>query len=113
VLQKLREYLERFYPSEPVRITVSKIKIFLLIVVIGVGGEIFYLRVQNKNELDLLRKKHEEIQLHIKNYLYEMSHASGSADELEEIKNKYEKSKKQLSIIKEKIDSIKNFWFLD
>lgn len=77
------------------------------------AGGIFYLRSQNKNELEILKKQHEKIQLTVKKYLYEMSNVGNAEDKLAEIKNKTEKYKKQIYIIEEKINSIKKFWFLE
>lgn len=77
------------------------------------GAGYFYLRSQNKNELELLKEKHHELQLTVRNYLRNMSSAEYSEDQLNELQSRVNKYKKQLSDIEEKINSIKKSWLLE
>lgn len=113
MLKKIRECFEWFYPNEPFRITVSKFKIFLLLLLILVASLLYYLRLENKNELELLEQKHKEIQSVVQNYLHDMSRVNNDDINLRIYQIQYEGYKKQLKVIEEKINSIKSIWFLD
>lgn len=113
VLTKLREFLERFFPSEPFKISFSRFKLILLFLLVLTGSVFFHFRSQNKNELELLKQKHIEIQLAVKNYLNSMSQISYNNINGQEIRTKLYKCRRQLSSIEEKINKIKKFWFLE
>lgn len=108
----MRELLEKFYPREPIQITVSKLKLFLLFTTVCIIGGIIYIRSQNKHELELLKQKHQEIQLAVQTYFSKMSRVNDDEMLLNEYSNKLEKYKKQLDEIEDKIEDIKSFWFI-
>lgn len=108
-----RELIEKFYPVDPIRISFSKLKIFLLFLLI-LGTSIFvYLRSQNKTELDILREQHTELQLTIRNYLISMSRANADEEQLDKLQSDINNQRKQLNAIEDKINKIRSFWFLD
>ena len=113
MLLKLREYFERFYPKDPIRISFSRFKIFLLSLVLLLSAGFIYLRSQNKTELQLLKQKHLEVQLAVKNYLNDMSRVNDNDTLLNELQSRVKRYKKQLNQIEEKIEDLKSFWFLE
>ncbi len=113
MFNKLREFIEKFYPTEPIRITFSKIRILFVITIVGFVVGIFYLRSQNKNELELLKQKHLEVKSAVQHYLQNMSQANSDETALTELRSKLNLYTKQLTEIENKIDDIKEFWFLE
>lgn len=108
-----RELIEKFYPADPIRISFSKLKIFLLFLLILGTSFYVHLRSQSKTELDILREQHIELQLTIRNYLISMSRANVGEEQLNNLQNEMNKHRKQLNDIEVKINRIKSFWFLD
>ncbi len=113
MLKKLRGWLERFFPHEPITISFSRFRAFVLFLLVAAGALFFYLRSQNKSELEFLKQKHKEIQLAVRGYLNRMTHASVDESKSDELRRKIEGYKKQLENIEEKINNIKSFWFLE
>jgi len=108
-----REAIEKLYPSEPIRITFSKLKLIFLSLLIILASGYFYLRSQNKTELEILKEKHVELQQTVRNYLISMSRANVDEEQLNKIQSEINNQRKQLNEIEEKINRIRNFWFLD
>lgn len=108
-----RELIEKFYPADPIRISFSKLKIFLLFLLILGTSFYVHLRSQSKTELDILREQHIELHLTIRNYLISMSRANVDEEQLNNLQNEMNKHRKQLNDIEVKINRIKSFWFLD
>ena len=113
MLQKVRGFIEKFYPSEPISFHPSRIKALFVLLIVLFLALFFYLRSTNKQEINFLELRHNEIQMSVKNYLNTMSRVSYNKNKMKELKIGLDKSKRELSKIEEKIDSIKNFWFLD
>lgn len=108
-----REAIEKLYPSEPIRITFSKLKLIFLSLLIILASGYFYLRSQNKTELEILKEKHVELQQTVRNYLISMSRANVDEEQLNKLQSEMNNQRKQLNEIEEKINRIRNFWFLD
>lgn len=108
-----RETLEKFYPADPIRISFSKLKIFLLFLLILGAASFIYLRSQNKTELEILKEKHVELQQTVRNYLISMSRANVDEEQLNKLQSEMNNQRKQLNEIEEKINKIRSFWFLD
>lgn len=113
MFQKIRSFIEKFYPSEPISFSFSRFKIFFIIIIGLIVAIFFYLRSYNEDELHLLKQKHKEIKTSVQDYLNSMSHANYDDSKLSEVRNRLSSYKKELSNIEEKINSIRKFWFLE
>ena len=110
---KFRAFIERFYPDYPITISFSKVRVFILLIIIGFVCGILYLRYQNKNELQILEVKHKEIQLIISDYLKNMSQVNLDSGQLQELRGKINDIQKKLKVVEEDIKHIKKVWFLE
>lgn len=106
-----RDFIERFYPSNPFSFTLSSISVFILIASLICG--VIYLRSENKNELELLRNEHKRIQTIVGNYLRDMSEVKFNSDRQKELKKIVDEYRKKLEIVDEDIKRIKAVWFLE
>lgn len=113
VLGKFRDFIERFYPSNPYVISFSFPRYFVLILIISAVAGIFYLRSQNKNELEILKAKHKEIQLIVAEYLDETTSNSLSPDKVATLNKRLDEYKKNLRMIETEIEHLQRFWFLE
>lgn len=113
ILDRVKEYLKRYYPADPIRISVSKFKFTLLILLLIIGSAFFYLRSQNAEELKLLQQKHAEIKQSVQQYFRSMTRAEADSLYIKQLQSEIYKSQRQLKDIEEKINDLRSFWFLD
>ncbi|MCL4551513.1 MAG: hypothetical protein M1495_23440 [Bacteroidetes bacterium] len=108
-----RDFIERFYPSNPFAISFSFPRYFVLILIMSAVAGVFYLRSHNKNELEILKAKHKEIQLIVAEYLDETTSTNLSSDKVATLNKKLEDYKRNLRMIETKIEHLQRFWFLE
>lgn len=72
-----------------------------------------HFRSQNKDELELLKVKHQEMKLMIRTYIQEMTYIAPGSEKVNLIDKKVVEFKKSLNIIEEDIQKIKKIWFLE
>ena len=108
-----RNFIEKFYPSNPFTISITFSRIFAFLFFAIVVGGIIYLRSENKNELELLRLKHKEIQTIIKTYLQDMSEVKFDSDKQKELRRVVDDYQKKLEMVDENIKRIRRVWFLE
>ncbi|MDZ7766899.1 MAG: hypothetical protein U5K00_21200 [Melioribacteraceae bacterium] len=113
LLDKVKEYINRLSPSDPIRISVSKLKFILLLIIVIVGSGYFYLRYENAKELELLKEQHRQIKLSVENYFRSMSRANTDSVYIDQIKSEVYKTQRQLNKLEERINELRSFWFLD
>lgn len=113
IFDRVKQYLKRYYPSDPIRISISKFKFTLLIFLLIIGSAFFYLRSQNAKELELLKQKHAQIKLSVQQYFRSMTRANADTLYIKQIQSEIYKSQSQLRDIEEKINDLRSFWFLD
>lgn len=110
---KARELLEKLYPSEPISITLSKFKFYILLLFVALGVVYLYMRSQNIDELALLKEKHAEVQIIVRDYLSSMSRVDNNSEQFNRLKREVANYQKELITIEEKISNLKKFWFLE
>jgi hypothetical protein len=101
------------FPSEPIRITVSKFKTFVLFFMVILAILYLHFRSQNKDELELLKVKHQEMQLMIRTYIQEMTYIAPGSEEVKLIDKKVAEFKKNLNFIEDDMKQKRMIWFLE
>ncbi len=112
IINILGEVFSKILPAEPIRITFTRIKTFLFLLLIVLISAFIYLRSQNKNELELLNAEHKKMQLLIQNYLDDVSYNKIDHGKSNKFNEKILFYKKKLHIIEKDINRMKNVWFL-
>lgn len=112
-LQKFRDYLDRFLPGKTFIFTPRKSRLYFILILLAIVASYFYIRSQEKGELELLRTQHQKIQLIINSYLSEMSGLEINSEQSNFMQNKVKEYKKKLSIVEEEIILKKRIWFLE
>jgi len=79
----------------------------------AIAASYFYLRSQEKGELEFLRTQHQKIQLIINSYLSEISGLEFNSEQSNFLYKKVNEYKKKLSIVEEEIILKKRIWFLE
>ena len=102
-----------FLPANPISLSLTRSKIFILLVIIFGAGSIFFLRLNNQNEIDMLTNKHREIQSAVEKYLDDMSHVKINSDAAKYFERKIQSSKKELKTLEDSIKQIKTIWFME
>jgi len=72
-----------------------------------------HFRSQNKDELELLKVKHQEMQLMIRTYIQEMTYIVPGSEKVNLIDKKVVEYKKSLNIIEDDMKHIRMIWFLE
>jgi Tfp pilus assembly protein PilO len=113
ILDRIKEYLKRYYPADPIRISISKFKFTLLVLLLIIGSAYFYLRSQNAKELELLKQKHAELKLIVQQYFRSMTRVNTDTLYINQIQSEIYKHQRQIKKIEEEINDLRSFWFLD
>jgi hypothetical protein len=107
---KIQVYFSNIFPSEPITLSFTGIRIIIIGVIFLLVITVLYFRISNINELQLLESKHSEIQLIVDKYLNNMSSANVSRDKQLEIDNRIAGYKKQLLSIEHNIKNLRKSW---
>ena len=109
---RIKDFIEKFYPANPFVISLSTFRILFVIVFVGLLSFVFYLRYQNRNELQFLNEKHQQIQLIVSRYMSDMSQSDLNSDTYKFMQRKVQKYQEELKNIEKDIKQIKNVWFM-
>jgi len=112
-LQKFRDYIDRFLPEKTLVFNPSKTRFVFILFLLAIAASYFYIRSQEKSELELLRSQHQKIQLLINRYLSEMSGLNINSDQSNYLNIRLKEYRKKLSIVEEEINLKKRIWFLE
>ena len=107
---KIQSFFSNILPAEPITISFSNLRVFILGMVFILAIAVLYIRITNRNEIKLLESKHKEIQLVVDRYLTDMSQANITHDKQLEMDRKIDNYKKQLKTIEQNMKSLKDSW---
>jgi len=107
---KNQKFFSNLLPDEPITISFSNIRIFILGVIFILGIAVLYIRLTNRNEIKLLESKHKEIQAMVDRYLMNMSQVNITENDQLEFDRRINEYKKQLKTIEQNMKDLKESW---
>jgi hypothetical protein len=107
-----KNILNGFIPSNPITITFTRLRLFVIFLLIGFIGFLFYLRSENKEELEILSAKQNEMRLMITKYIEDMSGTKIGDEESKDYRSKIDDYRKKLKMVDEEINQIHGLWYM-
>lgn len=112
-LSFIRNTLDEILPSKTIHFYPTKSKLFFVLLLLMIASIIIYYRTIEKDELELLRKEHKNIQLSIGSYLKEMSGIDINSENGKFLISKMNEYRNKLLNVEEEIKMKKRIWFLE